>query len=709
MNISRWFGTPGFAAVVLVCLLTLGGSSWGQDAGAEADPAAAAIDRLTVTDEAGRLLPRPYPVDRALANPVHSDDWLEGYRTRTDRLLRTAMTQRFSFSTYFENEKYALGHAMARTLSGDKAGRDALSATDAQANDWHKETAGIDYYACFVIKHQPRKYFYFKDVLPPAYRQQMFDGAKSWTGVDPLRRPHHMYDSSKRNQGWGPDARNSWVDVRGTDNLMMMRSTAVYLMAEETGSAEVAQKYKQELLGFAAAMYRVGNGEWDSENYLGHTMTPLFNTHDFAKDPEVRAASKAMLDWLAAAMAVKYYRGAANGPTKRDYNHVQPLGGSLAETAWMMFGAPVDPKHFEYDLIHMVTSGWVPPPAIVNLGTNNFDRPRELLNTKPSYSEPQRGNWKIKPAFHETYYIGRTFEFGSLAEGTSTDGGDVNGFKIMADDDRRGVFDLQIAPTARVDRIGSPQYQQGVTGGPNRVAQYRNLAIWLVKNGTSDWSAVLPESVPVEVVDGVTFLRGDSTWMALHPINMSAFAVDEERTQNVKGFTAQQRVRVEEVDPETGKTTRVNRMQPVYRERWPEHRGLAAKGGGAAGFSGFAIEVGESPDYADYAAFKAGVLANAKLELDKLAGGEVGFVSSTGSTVRMAWADNPAGFKVWRDGELHDWAEHGKYAYREAGKLADGLIFQQWGDDGGTLTVNAGGRSFTSTVTPEGKATFENR
>ena len=103
-------------------------------------------------------------------------------------------------------------------------------------SEWHRETDGIDYYACFTLKHQMRKYFYFGDLLEPAYRKQMFTGAKKWTAQDPMRRPHYAYQGQK--EGWGPDAKNSWVDIRSTENLYLMRVTSVYLMAEETGNKD---------------------------------------------------------------------------------------------------------------------------------------------------------------------------------------------------------------------------------------------------------------------------------------------------------------------------------------------------------------------------------------------------------------------------------------------------------------------------------------
>uniref|UniRef100_A0A7C4QKT9 Uncharacterized protein n=1 Tax=Schlesneria paludicola TaxID=360056 RepID=A0A7C4QKT9_9PLAN len=96
--------------------------------------------------------------------------------------------------TYFENEKRAYGFLMAHVLAGDRlAAIRELQREDAQARQWHAHTGGIDFYACFTLKHQMRKYFLFGDQLDPAYKKRMFDGAKIWTERDPLRRPHPAF------------------------------------------------------------------------------------------------------------------------------------------------------------------------------------------------------------------------------------------------------------------------------------------------------------------------------------------------------------------------------------------------------------------------------------------------------------------------------------------------------------------------------------
>ena len=121
-----------------------------------------------------------------------------------------------------------------------------------------------------------RKYFYFGDLLDPAYKQADVRRARSaGPPQDPMRRPHYSLHGPK--EGWGPDARNSWVDIRSTENLYLMRVTSVYLMAEETGNKETAALYKRRSLDYTKTLYRVGIGEWDSENYHGHSVAPLLN------------------------------------------------------------------------------------------------------------------------------------------------------------------------------------------------------------------------------------------------------------------------------------------------------------------------------------------------------------------------------------------------------------------------------------------------
>ena len=645
---------------------------------------APALLLCALADPPAADLPPAPDVPERFRNPWPAELEAE-FRGRGRRVLAALAAHPVSpGNTYFENEKRTYGYLMARALTGDAAALADLQREDAQADRWHRHTAGIDFYPSFTLKHQARKYFLLGDRLAPDYRRRMAEGAKAWTARDPLRRPHHAYQPGK--SGWGPDAKNSWVDVRDTDNLWVMRTTSVYLFAAETGNAEVAALYKRKLLDYAAKLYRSGLGEWDSENYLGHCVPGLLNVYDFSGDPEAKLAAKACLDWLSAAAAVKYDRGAFNGPTKRDYNHPQPFGGSAANLFWVWFGgAPLGPdglpigKDWESDEVHLLTSAYRPPAAVVALARKRFAKPVELFASKAEYWATTRPESNDPPAYLETQYFGETYQFGSLAGGTGPDRGDVNGFKLLARDADRGAVALQGVPGPDPLFVGSPQYQPGKLAAVNRVGQYRRLAVWLVKDGRAPWRWVVPGDAAVSEAGGVTFLEFDDTWVALRPLGTGPLKLDAALTAKVAGGE-----------------------QP----RFPGCRVLATAGDGSGGeFCGVAVEVGEPATHGTFAAFRAAALA-AEVDAAGLTAGVVRYRATDGTWLGFHWHDDPRDLGVWRNGARHDWAEHARWLYRPADGSRSDPIRAAWG--GGALTVEAGGARFRGAVGEDGAVTFEN-
>ncbi|MDX1963420.1 MAG: hypothetical protein SFX18_09720 [Pirellulales bacterium] len=606
-------------------------------------------------------------------------EWESEFQERGQRVLQAQCAANRAAGlggrTYFENEKRAYGYLLAHVVAGDRDTAIAeLQREDAQAKEWHSATAGIDYYACFTLKHQIRKYFLCGELFAPEYKSRMFAGAKAWTAQDPLNRPHPAFKGN--GPGWGPDARNSWVDIRNTENLFLMRVSAVYLMAEETGNAQTRDQYKKILLGYAHALYRVGMGEWDSENYHGHSLSPLLNLYDFAKDQEVRAAAKACLDYMCAIGAVKYYRGAFNGPGNRDYNHAQPFGGSAANMLWLYFGdTPLANTRFESDEVHALTSGYRPPAAVVHLARKNFPKPVEILASKPVYTASTKPDLTSPPESFETHFFGRTYQFGSLVNGTSPGQTATNGWKILLADEKRGALAIQGVPGPDPRFAGSARYERGKVAGENRCAQYRNVGLWLAQPGDAPWVWLFPDSIQVEAQGGVTFLRGEQTWIALRPIHLSQPAVDKKWTQQLLA------------DEKEGAS-------------WAGHHIVAAKGQGGE-YCGIAVEIGEAPDHADYAAFVRAVLATSRVDLSGLADGVVEYTGSQGQTVKLAFDAVVQETGVWRNDQRHDWADHAKYVYQtvtEKDNARDSapLIEQEW--LGGKLTIRAGGEIFVGEV-----------
>lgn len=175
--------------------------------------------------------------------PEFRNDWtseLEAeFQQRATEIIRHHANSKSYGNGYGENEKRAYPKAMFDILAGnqDKA-LQFLQLLDPEIKK-QQHTQRIDYYYCFTLKGQIRKYFLFGQLLDPDYKKRMFIAAKTWTEKDPLSNPHPIYSfGDGSNQGWDISRRGLWVDGRNTDNLRAMRETSVYLMAEETGNEE---------------------------------------------------------------------------------------------------------------------------------------------------------------------------------------------------------------------------------------------------------------------------------------------------------------------------------------------------------------------------------------------------------------------------------------------------------------------------------------
>jgi hypothetical protein len=254
----------------------------------------------------------------------------------------------------------------------------------------------------------------------------------------------------------------------------------------------------------------------------------------------------------------------------------------------------------------------------------------------------------------------------------------VNGFKLVTYDGSRGAIALQGVPGPDPKYCGSPKYEKGKVAGPNRVGQYGNLAIWLVQNGQAPWSWVATKSVKVTMKDGVTFLEAERTWIALRPLGTSPIEVDESLTKSISDGD---------------------------KAAFPDHQVLTATGN-AKEFCGVAIEVGEKESHGSFAEFQKQVLA-AEVDVSKLAEGVVQYKAADRDKkwLGMDWGDRARGLGVWRNGNRHDWEAHDKLLYGTDQSEA-GIVHSPWG--AGRLTVNAGGESFTCSVSEDGKVTFRN-
>ncbi len=557
--------------------------------------------------------------DTSVASSAWTEELEQEWNERVQTILQAYSNIEYYGSNYGENEKKSYPRAMFDLLLGHREkALEFLQSEDSEAKE-HAQTEGIDYYYCFTLKGQIRKYFLFGQDLDPNYKQRMFLGAKKWTASDPLKRPHPLYGYGN-NQGndWDIRHRGRWVDGRNTDNLRAMRETSVYLMAEETGNEQTRLLYKQKIKRYVWALYNIGMGEWDSQVYHGHTFTPYLNLYDFAKDPQVKQLAKKALDWLSTAAAIKYYHGAWGGPVKRDYGDANLVfGGLAAKTFWLYFGdnsfKDTEP---ELDSLYLITSSYRPPLAVVDLARKQFNKPVEIIASKPLYENWKPGNDQ-QPGYWETQYFGNTYQMGSLV--SAFPDGDVAPFKLMANNTQRGV-DYFVAATG--DNWFKPSKNQS-----EEIGQYRNLLIWLKSTSSEDFVFQLPKSAKVEIEDNIWFIELEKTWLAIYTINLSLPVITKIPEPNLAQLYK---------DEESWKST------PLANR-----------------YNGFALEVGEAnQQISTYKEFKEKVKKKGKLNLTKLDKGEVTLIGSQGNQLKYKYNEQNLLPFIERDRLKYDWIEH---------------------------------------------------
>ncbi|MBD2290554.1 hypothetical protein H6F92_17900 [Microcystis wesenbergii FACHB-1317] len=548
-----------------------------------------------------------------------------------------------------ENEKKSYAMAMFDFLAGNRQkALDFLQQDDPQTRE-QAHTDYIDYYFSFTLKGQIRKYFLLGKYLDPVYRQRMYNAAKIWTETDPLQRPHPIHGTGQgTGNDWSITRRGLWVDSRNTDNLRAMRETSVYLMAEETGNEATRQLYKSKIKRYVSALYNIGMGEWDSEVYHGHTFAPYLNLYDFAQDTEVKQWAKMALDWLSMAASVKYYRGGWGSPVKRDYGGSNGVMRSdSARTFWLYFGdTPVPNNRPELDSLYLITSRYRPPLAVMELARKNFNKPVEILASKPLYENWKPGN-NQSPGYWETQFIGPSYQMGSLA-GTFPDG-DVASFKLMAFNQQKGV-DFFVANTGK----------NGVKPGKNpgdEIGQYRNLLIWL-RPADQAFFWQLPKTAKVEKDDNIWFIQLEKTWLALRLINLSSPEIIE-----------------------------------IPNSPYPDDHTYQALPTGN-NYAGFALEVGEAATQGSYENFKSIFKQKSQVNLTQINQGSLLFKGSQGQSLQFTYNQINLLPILIRNGQKHDWSKN--FALYNSLSRDNSPVSLGWKK--GKLTVKAGKYQFSNAL-----------
>ena len=614
--------------------------------------------------------PAPFPADARLNNPWPAD-WEAAYQQRVQHVLNHWKDQKVAGGTYGENEKNYYPTALMAFLTGRRELALKALQEDDHVKEDHAWTHGVDFYWCFTLKGQMRKYFYFGEHLAPAYREKFLAGARAWVEHDPAARPHPVWAGKTSGTGWEPRAKGFSVDRRNTDNLRAMRDTSVYLMAEATGHLERQKQYKQKIRDYVDTLYHIGMSEWDSPNYHSHALSTYHNLYDFAKDEEVKLLAKAALDWLYATAAVKYVRGGFAAPNARDYGGNAPFLANVTSPAWLYF-ADIPQAHPapDRDSVYHITSSYRPPAAVVELARKNFPRPVEYLATHPPYRDWSVGK-PASPAYFETQYIAHTYQMGSAVSIDTGGPWNINAFKLLAANSTRGV-DYFVANTQSI--LGQSFKRPG-----DQVAQFRNLLIYLRPAANSPpFYFQLPRSAKVEHDHGIWFIRLENTYLALHPIHL--------------GDPVE--VNTEDLADDKGK-------QQATRDYASERFLKCATAGDS--YAGFALEVGEFQSQGAFEAFKQAVKSKSALDLASLAKGTVTLTASTAHSLSMTHNPSSELPTVTRDGIPHDWS-----LQKDRFRITAGhhLIEQKWLS--GRLNIHTANHRFTGELLPDQPYRFHN-
>ncbi len=216
------------------------------------------------------------------------------------------------------------------------------------------------------------------------------------------------------------DSYNCWT-AEGTENHINMSRTSGYLYAQEAIKSdfrkEEAEKRLQEMkiwiLDWSKQIYLKGTGEWNSSIYGTYNVIGWLNLFDFATDPEVKNAAKAVCDYYAAEMALYYSWGVMGGAEMRGNGILSNLGSSAPYLSWYWFS---DNEKLNTDFgreyiqsIHAATSGYVPSETLRQLALKNTASPFLTRIQMPDYL-------LSKPGFCQNQlYASNHFTLGSMS------------------------------------------------------------------------------------------------------------------------------------------------------------------------------------------------------------------------------------------------------------------------------------------------------
>lgn len=283
------------------------------------------------------------------------------------------------------------------------------------------------------------------------------------------------------------DSYNAWT-CEGTENHINMSRTSGYLFAQAAleypkqfpdAPSRMAQM-KNWMQQWSKKLYEVGNGEWNTGIYEAYHVVGWLNVYDFAKDPEVKAIARAVLDYYSAEMALHYSYGVLGGAEMRGNGVGHNHANSASWLGWLWFGVPETrsldhAKGSEYiQNMHAVASTYRPPAALVKLAQKQQDSTQYYIGSRPEYLLSEGSFSK------HWLYLGKTYTLGTAAVPY---GGFMGGtmqlipWKMVARNQNPDSLPLSVGGNGGFFNIWDGRTRNPFT----QVAQHKNILVQLTK------------------------------------------------------------------------------------------------------------------------------------------------------------------------------------------------------------------------------------
>jgi hypothetical protein len=223
---------------------------------------------------------------------------------------------------------------------------------------------------------------------------------------------NYLFPSTNQNQKY-----NFWSSG-GTENFVNMLRTSGYLLAQKAIPLKYPQAQKrlvekEKWLRYKAQkIYQTGTAEWDSSSYTIFNLIGWLNVYDFAENTEIKAIARAVLDYYASAIALKYTYGVYGGAEQRGGSAMSSFNSYTDYLGWLWFSEyiPKNKSFFNWpqyiQLIHPATSSYRPPQEAISLARKQDITSSFYQNYKAQYN-------LAKLEIPEYFYIDETYTLGT--------------------------------------------------------------------------------------------------------------------------------------------------------------------------------------------------------------------------------------------------------------------------------------------------------